>query len=197
MSAQDHGPGAGPRCRRLLIVVSERDLCSAIDRATRERADESRRAVSVAEAVPLIASWWPDAVVLDCDLPDGCGFDVLQAVGGAVPSPAVVAIGSRVAPEDSFRLAQLGVRAFVAKPATASALARALDEALATTPDLEPLARAAVGHRGVREVEDLVRAAMVAEALARANGSRHAAARLLAISRQLLQHILKKQQKWT
>lgn len=176
----------------MLIIVDDRDLQGALDRATRGRADESRCVASVAEAVPLLASWWPDALVLDCDLSDGCGLDVLRAIGGAAPTPVMVAIGGRVAPEHSFRLAQLGVRAFVAKPAVSSALARALDEALATTPDLEPLARAAVGHLGVREVEALVRTAMVMEALARAHGSRHAAARLLAISRQLLQHILKK-----
>jgi len=37
-----------------------------------------------------------------------------------------------------------------------------------------------------------VREAMVSEALARSSGSRNAAARLLAVSRQFLQHVLKK-----
>lgn len=97
-----------------------------------------------------------------------------------------------VGPAEGFRLAQMGVRAFVPKPATPAAIERALAAVLGAAPDLAPLVRTLVGWLGVHEAEDRVRATMVAEALARARGNRKSAARLLAISRQLLQHILRK-----
>lgn len=181
------------RGRRLVIVSGDRELRGALTIAVRRRVAESRSVATAAGAVALIRAWRPDVVVLDCELPDGCGCDVMRAIGDVEPTAAVIAVGGRVAPEDSFRMAQLGARVFVAKPVGPAGLLRAFEAALATTPDLGPLARAAVGHLGVREAEEAVRRAMVAEALARAHGSRHAAARLLAISRQLLQHILRKQ----
>ena len=157
-----------------------------------ERASEIRSAASVAEAEPLVRTWHPDAIVLDFALPDGNAFDVLRVIAETEPMPVLVAISGMAGPQETFRLAQLGVRAFVPKPIDPARLERAFDDALETAPDLAPLVRAAVGHLGVHEVEEQVRATMVSEALARSHGSRNSAARMLAVSRQLLQHILKK-----
>ena len=57
--------------------------------------------------------------------------------------------------------------------------------------DFLPRVRGVVGERSLHEVEREVRATMVNEALTRAGGSRREAARLLKVSRQLLQHILR------
>ncbi len=178
---------------RLLVVEDNEALRRALALALAGRASEVRTVATVAEAEPLIREWHPDAVVLDVALPDGDAFDVLRVVAETQPMPALVAMSGMAGPCDAFRLAQMGVRAFVPKPIEPEALERALDLALATAPDLAPLVRAAVGHVGVQAVEEQVRATMVSEALARAHGSRNRAARLLSISRQLLQHILKKQ----
>jgi transcriptional regulator with PAS, ATPase and Fis domain len=59
-------------------------------------------------------------------------------------------------------------------------------------PDLAPHLKSAVGLVPIKSVEQTVRSTMVSEALARGGGSRRAAARVLSISRQLLQHILRK-----
>lgn len=177
---------------RLLIIEDNDALRRTLASTLAERAFEIRSAASVAEAEPFVRTWHPDAVVLDFALPDGNAFDVLRVVAETEPMPALVAISGMAGPQESFRLAQMGVRAFVPKPIDPLSLEHALDEALATAPNLAPLVRAAVGHMGVHEVEEQVRATMVSEALARSHGSRHRAARLLAVSRQLLQHILKK-----
>ena len=55
-----------------------------------------------------------------------------------------------------------------------------------------PLIRQLVGHSPLSKVESEVRTLMVTEALARARGSRRAAAKMLAVSRQMLQHVLRK-----
>jgi transcriptional regulator with PAS, ATPase and Fis domain len=49
-----------------------------------------------------------------------------------------------------------------------------------------------VGQRQIHEVQDEVRETMLREALGRARGSRRAAAKLLRVSRQLVQHMLRR-----
>jgi two-component system response regulator RegA len=186
--------GAAPRhaLERLLVIEDNDALRRTLVSALAERASEIRSAASVAEAEPLVRAWHPDGVVLDFALPDGDGFDVLRVIAEIEPMPVLVAISGMAGPRESFRLAQLGVRAFVPKPIDPESLERAFDDALQTAPDLTPLVRTAVGHQGVRELEAQVRATMVSEALARSHGNRKRAARILAVSRQVLQHILKK-----
>lgn len=195
MSATNPRESDGPRRRipeRLLVVEDNERLRAMLTQVLSERAAEVRGAASVAEAAALVHTWRPDAVVLDFTLPDGDGLDVLRLIADNGPLPTVVAISGAAEPSETFRLAQLGVRAFVPKPIQAEALQRALDVALDTAPDMVPIVRAAVGHASIQEVEAAVRATMVSEALARTSGSRNAAARLLAVSRQFLQHVLKK-----
>lgn len=189
----EHHASTPHRALERLLVIEDNDaLRRTLMLTLAVRASEVRSAASVAEAEPLVRAWHPNAVVLDFALPDGNAFDVLRIIAETEPMPALVAISGMAGPLESFRLAQLGVRAFVPKPIEPEELECALDDALKTAPDLAPLVRAAVGHLGVHEVEEQVRATMVSEALARSHGSRNRAARMLAVSRQLLQHILKK-----
>ncbi len=106
-------------------------------------------------------------------------------------APVVIAMSGVAGPSESFRLAQLGVRNYLTKPLRLETLEFAINEALQSAPDLTPHVRAQVGHVPVRELERHVRRTMVDEALARADGSRRGAARLLFVSRQLLQHMLR------
>ena len=73
-------------------------------------------------------------------------------------------------------------------------LEAAIELAISAAPDLEPYLRQTAGHRPLREVTDEVRDVLINETLARAGGSRRAAARSLATSRQLLQYLLRQRQ---
>lgn len=179
--------------------------------ALAQSSTELRDAGSVAECRALLASWSPELAVTGFALNDGDAFDLLELLEERrVFAPVVVMRGPPgAAPrsEDAFRLAQRGVRALVPRPIAAEHLEhlervgldvpvapvapieRAIDEILRAAPDLTPLLRAVVGHHSVHHVEEQVRATMVAEALARSHGNISYAARLLKISRQLLQHI--------
>ncbi len=181
--------------RRLKVAVVEDDveLRAALAAALASSADEFRGCGTVREGLALLADWSPDVVLLDLTLPDGSAFDVLAAIRRRKPTPLVVAISGTATPPDAFRLAEAGVRAFLQKPFTMAELRAALERALAEPPDLAPPLRSTVGRHGLREVESEVREELVREALARSGGSRRAAARLLGISRQLLQHILRRQ----
>lgn len=65
------------------------------------------------------------------------------------------------------------------------------DAAEGVSDALLEMLRTAVGQIGVRDLEGLVRSTMVAEAIGRTGGNRRAAARLLGVSRQHLQHMLR------
>jgi DNA-binding NtrC family response regulator len=181
-----------PRAARLLIVEDLPSLAASCESSLSARADSIRCVASSADAFRALREWDPDLMLLDVTLPDGTAFDVLREARALVRMPQVVAMSGSAGPEESFRLAQLGVRTFLSKPVTRESLEQAVTEALQQPPDLIPHLRATVGSRGVHAVEEEVRKVMVTEALARCRGSRRKAAGVLAISRQLLQHILRR-----
>jgi DNA-binding NtrC family response regulator len=146
----------------------------------------------VAEAVALLESWRPELLLLDVELPDGTAFDVMKAAMRGDSVPIALAMSGRAGPIQSFDLARLGVRTYLPKPLDLAVLERALDEAISQPPDLEPYVRSSVGQRAIHEVQEEVRDTMLREALGRARGSRRAAAKLLRVSRQLVQHMLRR-----
>lgn len=176
---------------RALVVEDNAALLKTLERALAGRGYAVRAASTVTEARNILREWPPELVVLDVELPDGDAFDVLREASRLPAAPVVIAMSGVAAPSQSFRLAQLGVRSYLAKPLSLEALEHAIDEALDAPPDMTPQVRAQVGHVPVRELERQVRRTMVDEALARAGGSRRGAARLLHVSRQLLQHMLR------
>ncbi len=182
----------GRPIERVLIVEDDRALLRALERTLAERFAEVRGCRTRAEALQLLETFRPELLILDFALPDGDARDVLRAAASREPAPVVVAMSGSARAEQSFELAALGVRAFLPKPLAPGTLEQAVDEALAHPPDLRQLIRGSVGHRPIHEVEQEVRQTMVDEALARSDGSRRGAAKLLAVSRQLLQHMVRR-----
>jgi two-component system OmpR family response regulator len=176
---------------RALVVEDGERLRGTVADSLRAWAREVHACGTLAEALDLVARWHPDLLVLDFRLPDGDARDLLRKVAGRGPAATTIAMSAFARPDESFALAGLGVRAYLAKPFHASDLDAAIRQAL-TPPDLEPQLRDAVGKAGLQEVEGRVRSTMVAEALSRSHGSRRGAARLLGVSRQFLQHVLRK-----
>jgi DNA-binding NtrC family response regulator len=176
---------------RVLVVEDSRALLRCLRDTLAETYRDVRACRSVCEAEIAVADWWPDLVLLDVVLPDGGAFDVLELLERRHPAPAVIAMSGSAEPAQSFLLATRGVRTYLAKPLRLDRLHAVIRQALEATPDLRPVLRQTVGHKPLAEVQDEVRAVMVDEALARSRGSRRGAARLLSMSRQLLQYILR------
>lgn len=177
---------------RLLIVEDNTALVETLARALRPRVPEIVTCRTLFEVRAALPGFTPDLVLLDVELPDGDAFDVIKDLNRVVPTPAIVAMSGVAGPDEAFKLAQLGVQRYLKKPVDLVTVERAIEEALTCPPNLEPHVRAAVGHVPLNELERSVRESMLDEALARAGGSRSAAARLLAVSRQLLQYMLRK-----
>lgn len=177
---------------RALIVEDEPRLQLALRSALKRWAKHIVVAGSVAEAQAQLATLEPQLVLLDVQLPDGRGHTVAKAAQGLAALPIIVAISAAATPEESFALAELGVRRYLQKPIDPAQLDATIQAALDAPPDLRVAARAAVGRRSIHEVEAEIREAMVEEALGQAQGSKRGAAKLLDVSRQLVQHMLRK-----
>ncbi len=177
--------------KRILIVEDDASLRRALSAALTPLASALTACATVAAARAELPGFQPEIVVLDVSLPDGDAFDVLDAIDALAAMPLVLAVSGQATPDQSFRLAQRGVRAFLPKPLDLATLERTLGDLRARAPDLIPHVRAAVGHAPVHAVEKVVRRTMVAEALGRSHGSKNGAAKILHVSRQLLQHMLR------
>jgi DNA-binding response OmpR family regulator len=182
--------GADRRIERVLVVEDDAALRAAVAEAARGWGHQVLEAGTAGEAKQMLSPP-PDLIIIDVRLPDEPAFAVLEAASRQWPVPIVVAMSGQASPEESFRLAQMGVRTYLAKPFTAEELGAAVEAARRDTPLLGPVVTGLVGRVPLRELQDKVRNAMVRQALALAGGSRSGAARLLSISRQAVQQMLR------
>lgn len=179
--------------KRALVVEDDSNLRRTLASVLAEEDFEPVASVgSIGEFQRLGVGALYDLVLLDYRLPDGRGLEVLRALARSPCFPAVVAISGDIGPDESFALAQAGARAFLRKPFGLSEVRAAIRSAMGEAPSLSLGLRRSLGARSLREVEEDVRETMVSEALARASGNVTMAARLLGISRQLLNHIRKR-----
>jgi two-component system, response regulator RegA len=179
------------RARTVLVVEDNQALADALVGVMGREVEAVHSAGTLAAARDVLSHVAVDALVLDVCLPDGQALELLEELAQRRPFPHVVAISGAALPTDAFLLAQHGVRAFVPKPIDFDRFLAVWRATLAAAPPLEPFVRGSVGHVPLAQLETSVRDAMVTEALAQAGGSRRGAARLLSISRQLLQHIVR------
>lgn len=185
-------PMPAPEIERVLVVEDNASLRRALERALAASFPQVRAAGSAAEARAELGEMEPELLLLDVELPDGNALDLMREAAQQPWAPIVVAMSGSATPNQSFELATLGVRAFLPKPLELETLEQTLRECIESPPDLVPQVRTMVGQRPIHEVEEEVRRTMLREALARAGGSRRGAARLLAVSRQLIQHMLRR-----
>ncbi len=160
-----------------LVVAEASSLDERLWGELARRFEHVRRVASTGEARPELGSPEVDLMLIDVDLPRGVALEVMQEALASRRLAPALAIGRRARSVDVFRLAQLGVRAYLPKPVEANVFARALDETLESAPDITPQLRMLVGRRPIQEVENVVRETMLREALCLSNGSRRGAAR--------------------
>jgi DNA-binding response OmpR family regulator len=66
---------------KVLLVEDEVALADVLIRNLRARGHDVKEAQSADRALLRLAEDWPDALVLDIDLPDENGWDVLRRIG--------------------------------------------------------------------------------------------------------------------
>lgn len=174
----------------VLIVEDDSLFRRSLKRFALPFAEEVWEAESVAEANEKL-ELHPHLLLLDVRLGDGSGIEVAEQAGRLMPAPLIVAFSGEASAEEAFRLAQLGVRQYLQKPFRLEELDEAIDAAQAGPPFLAPHIAGAVGHLELGALKSQVRYTMVRQALALTGGNRSAAARMLGVSRQALQHIVR------
>jgi two-component system KDP operon response regulator KdpE len=114
---------AGP----ILIVEDDPTLMRSIARNLEARAYHTQQATSVAEAESAMARVVPGLVLLDIDLPDGSGWEVLRALRAAGHADVPAIIMSALRP--NHRLAEeLGAMGVLEKPFPMESLVRLVAE---------------------------------------------------------------------
>jgi DNA-binding NarL/FixJ family response regulator len=108
----DDHPGFRAQARVLLVAAGYEVVGEATD-------GES--------AVRLTRDLSPDVVLLDVQLPDISGFEVIRLLGGGPGRPLIVLISSRDASDYGSRIERSGALGFICKPElSAGALAAVL-----------------------------------------------------------------------
>ena len=104
------------RSLRILLVDDEQDFLEATTKRLARRGFEVRAALRCAEAMPVVASGWPDVVVLDVMLPDTDGLGCLVAMKQASPGLPVVMLTAHASLQAGLRGIEEGASDYCLKP---------------------------------------------------------------------------------
>ena len=114
--------------RRVLFIEDEADLRSAYQRAYGARY-EMAFAGTGAEALPQLATFEPDVIVLDMRLPDTDGIDLLRLIRADHPDTPVVITTAYTSIEPLVDVLGMGHSGYLVKPYTLDDLAERIDAA--------------------------------------------------------------------
>ena len=135
-----HPDGQAMRCppelrgARILLVDDQPDILDMLGEVLGGCGAETRLCANAREAVDLVRSWQPAALVSDIAMPGEDGYWLIKAVralpaehGGATPA---VALTAYVRIEERVRVLEAGFNDYVPKPVEADVLLRALAQLL-------------------------------------------------------------------
>ncbi len=127
--------GTSDPYRRVLIVEDEPTLRRVIARNLTGRGLLVRETASAEDALKALATERPDLLLLDINLPDRTGWDVLRELRGrGTEVPTIVVSAVRVSPE---RLKEFHPLAYLPKPFPIEALLRLVLGGLVPQPEPE------------------------------------------------------------
>ena len=101
---------------KILIVDDDRFVRMALSEARRSWAYETIEADSVASAKKMFAEEEPAIVLLDIDLPDGSGLDILNEIKDISPDTIAVMITGNVDVGNTVAALRGGAHDFIGKP---------------------------------------------------------------------------------
>jgi two-component system, OmpR family, phosphate regulon response regulator PhoB len=118
------------RPSRILIIEDERHIAKLLDYFLRKAGYEVLCVSSAEEALPLLTSYVPDAVLLDLVLPGMSGLDFLRELRSSPDrsEQVVIVLSAHWFDPEDMTLAQAGATAQCAKPVAPTTLMRKLQE---------------------------------------------------------------------
>lgn len=115
----------------ILIVDDDQTIRSTLAEALQQWGYESREATTLAEALAIVSSERPAAVLLDVKLPDGSGIDILAELKKRSPETVIIIITGYVNPRSAFEAGLRQAHGFLTKPLDETEVRSMLEEALA------------------------------------------------------------------
>jgi DNA-binding response OmpR family regulator len=122
----------------VLLVEDDPRIASFVVRALGASGFDVRWVATAGEGLETLAAAGAAAAVLDLNLPDMDGLDLLRTIRGSaapVRDLPVVIVTARTDPADRATAEALGVRAYLRKPFPLGALLTAVREAAASVAD--------------------------------------------------------------
>lgn len=105
------------RASKILVIDNDRTTLEMLHLRLDVAGFHPLSARSGQAALEMLEASRPDAVILERNLPDMCGMDLLRAMSAMPGRPApVLLVGRNLAAEDVRASLQLGVRDCLAKP---------------------------------------------------------------------------------
>jgi two-component system response regulator TctD len=108
--------GASEDRMRLLLVEDTPDVAEAIVASFTRRGDAIDNAGTVADARDALAVQAYDVVILDMNLPDGCGAEILRDLRRAGNATPVLMLTARIEVEDRVAALDTGADDYLVKP---------------------------------------------------------------------------------
>jgi DNA-binding response OmpR family regulator len=119
---------------KVLLVEDETDLADVMARNLRARGLDVKAVETAEGAILSMAEEWPDSLVLDINLPDDTGWEVLRRLGHESLS-RLHAIVISAAPISQKRIAEFQPAHSFVKPFPIEALVRALSDSAGESSD--------------------------------------------------------------
>ncbi len=101
---------------KILIIEDERSLHELMTKALKQEGYVVENAVDFRSAMDKLAGYSYDCILLDINLPDGCGLDILEYLKKTGNRLNVIIISARDSIDDKVRGLELGADDYLAKP---------------------------------------------------------------------------------
>lgn len=115
---------------RVLIVDDERSICEVLSVVLQEKGYEVSAAASGREGIDVARAFAPDVVLLDMNLPDVSGIEVLEAVRRQQPDCAVIIMTAFGTIRNAVQTTRLGAYDYLEKPVDNDALVLLVERAI-------------------------------------------------------------------
>jgi DNA-binding NtrC family response regulator len=115
--------------RRILIIDDDPLVVEALEMLLADQGWDVRSALTARDGYVQFSSFSPEAVLLDVQLPDGDGIDVLQQLKDHSPEVPVIIMSGAGAVDRVVAAMQAGAETFLQKPFLADTLNLALSQA--------------------------------------------------------------------
>lgn len=119
------------RKMKVLVVDNEVEFASTLAERLRLRKIEAESVFSGEDALPAVSRFQPDVIILDLDMPDITGLEVLSLVKSVDPAIEVILLTGHGSFDAGLTGMELGAFDYIIKPVDLTQLLEKITEAYA------------------------------------------------------------------